>query len=704
MDQQLRAMGTTVRYALAGLTVYGPIAGIKRLSEVEAKLGDIDSLAQRMTNQGTMPLLRSQMNELADAALDISTRVAQPMTDIEDMFTSLYSALSDPLPIQNVRNLAMEIGKLSRVSKGGGTAATPDELISAMLGEAAAFMPNQSQAAQAAAVPKFAALFRFILQNSRSIGGHELANGMGGIISTSRIANINPEQMSSLIIGSMMAGGSANVNLRGVRALLQTITTPRPSNYAAYRSAGLPTNPDELRQIGGFGILIRMAESIRQRGGLGVSRLSNDQLDEIANNPDTPVSQLGITERKPGMGAAQLITGFTSQAYAQRQLATLSTFIDQIRGLNKEAQNTPKIMRDYQDAFDRAMSHTRLQQAAVATQNLGTALLLHSEPFISGIAGAETAVVRGMAHHPHLAQAGIAGMIALGLGGRTRMGRAALSKIPGIGRILANSPRAAVNTALAAEAAPAVLSGIGTGSRSQPFWVIIHPDSWAMAPDMGGGHGGGGGGGNGKSWPSWAKKLAPVGAAAVVAAPFAFAAGDFYNSSVRHGSTALNAATTRRPGESIAEFLHRVIPTSSLGAREDWQSAIRRSGFDPRRISVTGDAAKDIKMTMFDALGNMLKMEQNGGGLTLSKVASGQAFKFPRDAVNAANNALNPLGQGPMELHLDAKGKLVLDLELSDNAKQQLGLKGKRAHIQVQAWPQVRPKAGGKPRNRRSGH
>jgi hypothetical protein len=54
---------------------------------------------------------------------------------------------------------------------------------------------------------------------------------------------------------------------------------------------------------------------------------------------------------------------------------------------------------------------------------------------------------------------------------------------------------ALVETALQTESMPNVLAGGPTdGTRSNPFWVIIHPDSWIVGAPPGGGPLGGGGG------------------------------------------------------------------------------------------------------------------------------------------------------------------------------------------------------------------
>lgn len=658
MDKQFMAMGTSIRYALAGMTLYGPIRGIQRLSDFETKLGDIDAQATRLVGGQTLPLLKGQMNELANAALDISTRIAQPVGDIEDMFTSLYSALSSPLPIKNIQALGFEIGRLARVSRGGGTAAQPDELISAMLGQAAAFNPDASQAAQAAQVPKFAALFKFILSRSRSIGGHELAQGMGGVISSARIANISETEMTSMIIGSMMQGGSATVNLRGLRALTQTLTTPRPTNRKFYRQVGLPVDPDELRKIGGFAILSRFAAAINKAGGLNVRRMTPQALEEAANDPEASLRDFGIGEKRPGMGAAKLITGLTSQAYSQRQLAVLASFIDKIQALNKEASNTPKIMQEYVDSFDRAMSHTRLQQASIAFQNAGTGILSNMEPFISGTGQGLTWISNQARGHPHIAQGALAGLLGVGLLNRTQFGRNTLGRLGPLGKLLGGTPQAAAQAALAAEAAPAVLSGIGQGTRAAPFWVIIHPDSWLL--------GGGGGMGNGPNSPKndkgWKDLWKWFGGGGIAAG--ASRAGKFV------GKTGGGAASLLLGAEMPALGDIWTIMQGGDPFPDPWAAEMQRNKSQIARVS------------------EARTRERNAALPTITR---------------ALNQAAYPFGAGAGNMVFGGNGTLVLDLDLSDNAKKNLGLKDKRAHVQVEVWPNMRPKQGGKPRNRRSG-
>src|SRR5687768_14703953 len=70
--QQMRAVGTTLRYALAGLTVYGVAGAVQGLGQFLDRLGQIDSLAGTMNQQGRFQSLGRELNEIGDVAVDLS--------------------------------------------------------------------------------------------------------------------------------------------------------------------------------------------------------------------------------------------------------------------------------------------------------------------------------------------------------------------------------------------------------------------------------------------------------------------------------------------------------------------------------------------------------------------------------------------------------------------------------------------------------
>src|SRR4051812_22444986 len=63
LNNQMRALGTTLRYTFAGSAVYGVASMVRELGQFQARLGEISSIA---TTTGGQPLVGRGLDELGD--------------------------------------------------------------------------------------------------------------------------------------------------------------------------------------------------------------------------------------------------------------------------------------------------------------------------------------------------------------------------------------------------------------------------------------------------------------------------------------------------------------------------------------------------------------------------------------------------------------------------------------------------------------
>lgn len=182
--------------------------------------------------------------------------------------------------------------------------------------------------------------------------------------------------------------------------------------------------------------------------------------------------------------------------------AALNDFIGTIRDGEKQHMAIQRA--------ELARSQRTIQIAGNAQKNLNLQVLRGFDPVIHALSRSMTGISDFGIRHPGAMTGAIAGgataalasriFLGVGLGGLAGRG---LSRIPGVGRLLARNPIFGRMVGRGGELAAAGLVGSGMGAfsstgkgvRSDPIWVVIDPLSWFMpgAPGKGLVSGGGGG-------------------------------------------------------------------------------------------------------------------------------------------------------------------------------------------------------------------
>lgn len=493
-SNQMKAFGTTARYALAGSLVFGVTSAVGALTQLEQKMGDIAALTVESNGRGGFTAAaRSEMEALADTAIRQSTRLGIGVDQIQNAMQTYYSSF------QNVKRPEVEQFS-STLTKLAAVAETTDQqkLAEGLIGVANSLGGGRK------AIPREADIISKVVAQSVGFRGDVLAQNLGRLGGAAGIGGFSDSQMAAVLTTASQVGGSPAVIARGVTQLMNNILNPKQkAQKEAYMQAGLPTDPNSLSnykykgQTGGFAVLRKMMDAVSARGGLKTNRGGLTMSDEQASSLDenAPLSAFGIG----GGGGTSLAYGLFGRQESLRQFVGLmSQGPEKLDNFLKSMSNATGQMNAM---FSERNKFNQLARAQNAVTNMGLMAVRAGDPALRPIASGLNAAGNFMADHPNGTRAVLGTGMAIGT---TRllskllpgMVGSRVGRLPGpLGKLLSgmsNAERAALSGALGAEAAPAMISGGGgadMGMRSNPMWVIIHPNSWLVGTPGGGGPG-----------------------------------------------------------------------------------------------------------------------------------------------------------------------------------------------------------------------
>ena len=683
--QQMRAIGTTIRYALAGAVVYSVASAVSSLGDFNARLGEIDSLAARLDSSGRLQGLGDNLRGVGDIAIETSNRIGVSVDQIQQHMIGFYSAFNTPDQVKGVKQMTEftnAMADLTLISEG----ADPQQLARAVAAMARDVRTGQLRPGRAGDVGD---LIAQILQTTPNIRGEDIARDLGRLSAARVSSRMTPEEILGVYGQAAKAGGSAAVIGRGVSQLLTTgVVSPRTNKEkAAFERAVGTSDPTALRALGGVEILKRMMRAVAPGGariGAGARGVlgSEDFTDEQA------LQAVGQGGQLKGINLT-----LATQLFGRQE--SLRMF------LNLLSQGGPDAMQKYIDSLKQAEKDNVAQQRAhlvnqqrwfqqltTAQQNFGMSLIRGIEPCIRPVAQRAADVLQFGTRHPRASIAAMAGVGTAGLIAKFGIGKS----LPGIGRLLGRGPLAGGGIGAAGlvgagmggfnvTGMPTGVPGVaGAGSRTNPFWVIVDPFSWFLpgAPTGGiggvGTGGGGTGGGGGKGGlggflrRQGGKIVTGAGAGAIAAA---------------RGVGLVTGAT-------VAVGLADIIAIYEAGA-ENQPNALARMTPQQRR------------QTPF-----LQRLIANTGKRQFSQGTREQLTRFASGDISANHferwlriMALrNAQGRGDMEVGGEAA--LRIGVELTPDARKLLRVSAPEG-VPVKLWPKGRPQHRGKNKSQTQG-
>lgn len=501
--QQMRAMGTTLRYALAGATVYSIAGAVGGLGQFLDRLGEIDALAAQMDSNGRLVSLGRNLNALGDTAIQLSNKWGIAVDDIEQHMARFYSSFT-PKGNQQ-RGVEQAIGWADQMSTLtmalGSEAGDP----TALSGGVAGFIQGMGPSAvnnPVAAARRLSSIIAEVIAKTPNILGTDIARDIGRLGGAQVSLRMTPEQIFSVYGTAARAGGSSAVIGRGITQLLtaELVNPQTDKQKQAFRKMGLPADPGSLREMGGWKILTHLLGRFDRPDPRAQAALSG------IDDPQEALAASGIPKKSVNT-LFEMFGRMESARQFMNLLAVggkdaLQDFIDGMKDATDS--NRAKQMADIRN------EQRAYQQLSQVTKNVGLTIARGYDPFTRPaavqinragrwVSGQDPRVVAGVATGG--AATAVAARLIFGMG-LTGLAGKGLGKIPGVGgmmnkmglgKLLGRAPQLSAAALVGSGLGAFQATGEGaqrSGSRSNPYWVVVDPLSWFMpgAPSgMGGG-------------------------------------------------------------------------------------------------------------------------------------------------------------------------------------------------------------------------
>ena len=468
-DQQMRAFGTTLRYAFAGSVIFGATRMITTLRETQKQLGLIGVLAGNDLEAGTQG-----MRNFYTAAQRGAINSLTPVSDFNDALINLFSTIK--------ASPDMAVKMVEELSKGATLAQVPvQDLTKAVTGMNQAFGAPQNLANIQKGTRGF---FSLVSEAPGGIAaGPQIIQQLPQLSATSRLANINESQMLGLYLTTLRAGGTPATAGRGLQYFLQSVAVPQSKEAAtAMKQAGI--TPETVQQRGGMWAISRLLGHAQSLGATGTTTAAGklkgmtdedlsmlEGLDPAAVGGTLGISGKGFEFLHKSIGR---IHGIREAILLMAQKGDIGKDI----GIITEAQSNEKAALDaYRKAWEEFERNNPLQAAAISIDTMRRQMTTALEPAINAFAGKISDLGQwfndqAMAHPErtrHRTQIG------MGVGGAALFLNA-IGAFGGAGRFMGRIGGAAGQAFVTKTAMQAATTGAALGpgmSPQNPLYVIV---------------------------------------------------------------------------------------------------------------------------------------------------------------------------------------------------------------------------------------
>lgn len=478
LNAQWRAIGTTIRYAVAGTAVFGLTQMATKLRDVQTQLGLIAAIGSQPGGGtiGGRALTDNQVTRMGDSLRNAAVTAIQPVTEMNDAAINFLSTVQNARPSE-IPSIITNIGQAARLAQ------TPvEDLTKAATTMNIAFgRPNNLST-----IKQFNRQF-FALTTLAPGGrqaGKEIVNQFGplsAIFSLGR-GNVDPKesqaQMMSLVLGSLRFGGSPSTSLRGLQFFGQSLIQPAtPAARAALSGIGI--TPQTIEKEGLYKNIIRFLQHISPPGRANARRIGN--LDEEAlagieesggNLPGIPANQMQFL--RTAIGRIHGVRSAVVLAEQLRQRPGTQSLSQDLAVMEKARDDTVDETLKMSAAWVRFRKRAKLARATAAVDAMTLQVAQAFEPVMNFVGGRVSGLQSAMSHHPaltrHVIQGGAAFMAAMGIGRFFGVG-----SLPGVRAIPGLRGLTGGRGFVMSQAAQAALSGnTALGASPQnPLYVIV---------------------------------------------------------------------------------------------------------------------------------------------------------------------------------------------------------------------------------------
>jgi hypothetical protein len=470
LNNQWRAIGTTIRYAVAGTAIFGLQQMVRELSQVNTQLGQM----QALTDIGTGTRFNdTQMGQLLNGLMETSVDTITPLSDVNDAAINFLSTVQG-VKANQLPQMLSDIGIAARLSQ-----ADMESVTQAATTMQIAF----GRPVNPGSVGQFSRMFQQLIGTAPGgrVAGTTISQAMPGLATMFQMApgkamppNIAQAQMMALTQGVLMTGMPAATGMRGLTYLLQSIA--QPSAGAGKALAGVGITPEFVQQQGIFAAVMKLLHQISPVSGRNAARLGALDIPDIGSQdpgaanalPGIPATEMQrlrtMIPRIHGIRAAIILASQLQQRGDVQSIAQDLTDYVKVQNINSQQA------KDVKKAADDFRRNARMQEAATALHAAGIQMARAFNPITMLGSDRILGVTSAMRHHQRLTtditRGGVGFLAAMGVA------RFAGIRLPGILGSIAGAPGQRFVQARAIEAS--MTGGAGLGASPQnPLYVTV---------------------------------------------------------------------------------------------------------------------------------------------------------------------------------------------------------------------------------------
>lgn len=472
---QMRALGTTIRYALAGSVIYSLVGAINTLGEFETKLGQIDALVGRMDAKGHLRGMGDDLDRLAESALKTSNKFGIAATDVQEYYRAFASAGFAPEIARNRKEMESFGTAISEFQVAAGTEIDPLRISSAL-----SAMLRQGNQRPSDAARRYTSELYEVLKISPVLYGADIQRDLGRLMMARQATRMTPEQILSIYATASIMGGSPAVIGRGVAQLLTaSLIAPKGvKQKAAFQQIVGTSDPNALRAMGGGEVLARILRASMGTRIANPTALGSEALTDQEALAQAGVSGINVTLLSKLFGRVESVRIMLSLISAMQKYPDI---LNKNTKLIEEAGKSESIVR----ASNLANEKRWYLQLRTAQQNLSMSVMRGMEPVLRPVSRGIKWLSDRAAGHPYAALGVVGGSAAAATamkfafaGGIGSIGGRLAQRFPMFGRAAERAPLAAAAAMIGAGAGAFTTEGRGT--RGEPIWVMIDPFSWFL--------------------------------------------------------------------------------------------------------------------------------------------------------------------------------------------------------------------------------
>jgi hypothetical protein len=465
LNNQWRAIGTTIRYAIAGTAIFGLQRMVSDLSAVNTQLGQMQALTA--IGQGTQ-FSDTQMGQLLTGLMDTSQQTVTPLSDVNDASINFLSTVQN-VKASQLPQMLTDIGIAAKISQ-----ASMEDVTQAATTMQIAF----GRKVDPTSVGQFSRMFQWLIGvvPGGTGAGTTIAQAMPGLASMFQLApgkQTDPAtrqaQMMALTQGVLMTGMPAATGMRGLTYLLQSIA--QPTGKAKDALAGIGITSTSVSQKGIFSSVMQLLHHISPVSKTEQQRLAaipDATLDETNTLPGIPASELTklrtMIPRIHGIRAAIILASQLQQRGDVQSIAQDLNDYTKVQSTNSEqAKKVAAAAADFR-------RNAKMQDAAVALHNAGIEIARGFNPLFNIASGDIIGASGFLQKH----QRGTTDVARAGVGFLAAMGVARFARVPLPG-ILGKFSGAGGNAFVKGRAIESAMAGstIMGASPQNPMYVVV---------------------------------------------------------------------------------------------------------------------------------------------------------------------------------------------------------------------------------------